>query len=351
MDPQLKKKLDSAKPSRTSKKRTYDQPLRVLERGADRSPEGHWSRGRRGSEASELFYSIHWGEAWQQFLERKSDGRFKYRTARDLAHALAVGVDAKIRRRRAGYLYSAIGPVSAADKKKRVPYVGDWEMLRAQTFLGEVKDDQLLFGTPQMKVIKEAMRKMHDLTEIAQAHAALLMPFLGRYDAWCRQIDGAYNHSILNEKGKYDERRAKPYVEFINNMREAMVSTIEASLRCYGIGKDEASVLVQIFVARMRDELGDAMPIILAGLSGVPPTINGKAAAGGVQPVNGQDKGEMAVSPMLKLINESFLAKSIRFKMPHADVHIDGVPDVEEQATPREHAKLRPAISDRKKIQ
>jgi hypothetical protein len=349
----LKKKLISAKPRRTSKKRTYDQPLRVLERGADRSPEGHWSNVRRGSEASELFFSIHWGEAWQQFLQRKSDGKFKYRTARELAGALAVGVDARTRRRRAGYLYSAIGPVSAADKKKRVPYVGDWEMLRAQTFLGELKDDQLLFGTPQMKVIKAATKKLKDLTEIAQAHAALLMPFLGRYDAWCRQIDGAYNHSILNEKGKYDERRARPYVEFINNMRDALTSTIEASLRCYGIGEDEASVLVQIFVARMRDELGDAMPIILAGLSGVPPTIDGKAA-GGTQPVNGEAKPEE--NPMMKLITQSFLAKSIRFKMPHPDVHIEGVPDEEEQARPREEVAKKVqeqlgAEKNRQKIQ
>jgi hypothetical protein len=258
----LKKKLDAVKPTRANNKRTYGQPLRVLERGADRNREGHWSKVHRGSEATELFYSIRWDEAWQQFLQRKSDGKFKYKTARDLAHALAVGVDAKTRRRRARYLYSAIGPASAADKKKQVPYLGDWEMLRAQTFLGEVKDDQVLFGTPQMKVIKEATRKMKDLTEIAQAHAAMLMPFLGRYDAWCRQIDRAYNYSILNEKGEYDERRARPYVEFINNMRDALISTIEASLRCYGIGKDDASVLMQIFVARMRDELGDAMPII-----------------------------------------------------------------------------------------
>jgi hypothetical protein len=123
----------------------------------------------------------------------------------------------------------------------------------------------------------------------------------------------------------------------------------------YGIGKDEASVLVQIFVARMRDELGDAMPIILAGLTGVPPAIDDKAAAGGAQPVNGEAKPEE--NPMMKLITQSFLAKSIRFKMPHPDVHIDGVPDEEEQARPPEPRERnitelqRPAVSDTKKIQ
>jgi hypothetical protein len=49
-----------------------------------------------------------------------------------------VGVDAETKRRRAGYLYRAIGPISAADKTKQVPYLSDWDMLRSQTFLGEM---------------------------------------------------------------------------------------------------------------------------------------------------------------------------------------------------------------------
>jgi hypothetical protein len=51
----------------------------------------------------------------------------------------------------------------------------------------------------------------------------------------------------------------------------------------------------------------------------------------------------------------SFLEKSAVYKMPHPDVHIDGVPDEEEQASPREQikAKVREMMPDggSKKIQ
>jgi hypothetical protein len=35
----------------------------------------------------------------------------------------------------------------------------------------------------------------------------------------------------------------------------------------------------------------------------------------------------------------SFLEKAAVYKMPHPDVHIDGVPDEGEQASPREQIK------------
>ena len=42
----------------------------------------HFPKSR---EAEELFFSIDWDEAWQQFLERERDGTFKYKTVHDLA--------------------------------------------------------------------------------------------------------------------------------------------------------------------------------------------------------------------------------------------------------------------------
>ena len=180
MDPELEKKIKQVEPTKAESKRLYDQPLRVLRRGHDRKMKGFPKRPYR-SEAEDIFFSIDWGEAWQQFLDRDSDGRFKYKTAFELSSALAVGINAQVRKHRAGHIYSAIGPVSASDTTKKIPYLGDWDMLRSQTFLGEMKKDSLLFGSPRMKVAREAMRKHVDVMETAKACAETMLTWIARY--------------------------------------------------------------------------------------------------------------------------------------------------------------------------
>src|ERR1039458_4133060 len=174
MDPELEKKIKRAEPTKAESKRLYDQPLRVRRRGADRKMKG-FPRRRYRSEAEEIFFSINWSDAWQQFLEHDEDGRFKYKTAFELSSALAVGISAQVRKHRAGYIYSAIGPVSASDKTKQVPYLGDWDMLRSQTFLGEMRRDSVLFGSPTMKTMRAAWREHIDVTHTAKDMAGVLL--------------------------------------------------------------------------------------------------------------------------------------------------------------------------------
>src|ERR1039458_7028097 len=63
----------------------------------------------------------------------------------------------------------------ASDKTKKVPYLGDWDMLRSQTFLGEMKKDSLLFGSPRMKIAREAMRKHVDVMPLCKAMAETMV--------------------------------------------------------------------------------------------------------------------------------------------------------------------------------
>src|ERR1039458_2631235 len=183
MDPELEKKIKRAEPTKAESQRLYDQPLRVLRRGPDRKMKGFPKRPYR-SEAEEIFFSINWSDAWQQFLERDEDGRFKYKTAFELASELAVEINAQVRKHRAGHIYSAIGPVSASDKTKQVPYLGDWDMLRSQTFLGEMKKDSLLFGSPRMKGGPAANRPCVGLIETAKACAETMLTWVARYEMW-----------------------------------------------------------------------------------------------------------------------------------------------------------------------
>jgi hypothetical protein len=83
--------------------------------------------------------------------------------------------------------------------------------------------------------------------------------------------------------------------------------------------------------------------------------IDGKAVGKGVaEPTNGHSQDPFDTNPTLRLIMGSFLEKAATYRMPHPDVHIEGVPDQEEQETPRDHikAKVREVMADEgKKIQ
>ncbi len=325
MDPELEKKIKRVEPTKAASKRLYDQPLRVLRRGVDRKMKGFPKRRYR-SEAEEIFFCIRWDEAWQQFLERNSDGRFKYKNAFELASALAVGINAQVRKHRAGYIYSAIGPVSASDKTKKVPYLGDWDMLRSQTFLGEMKKDSLLFGSPRMKVMREAMRKHIDVLETAKACAETLLSWVARYEMWSQQVDEHYGYKVLDPKlsAAANKKRFAEYTALQRSLHQWQAEAVEHVLRCYGVGKDDVSLLAQMMVAAMKPRLGDdATLMMLANLSGAK-VIDGKLMGGGVgeQP----DRDDPYSNKTLKLIMGSFLEKAAVYKMPQPGVHIDGVP-------------------------
>jgi hypothetical protein len=358
MDPELEKKIKRVEPTKAESKRLYDQPLRVLRRGLDRKMKGFPKRPYR-SEPEELFFSIDWGEAWQQFLDRDSDGRFKYKTVFELSSALAIGINAQVRKHRAGHIYSAIGPVSASDKTKKVPYLGDWDMLRSQTFLGEMKKDSLLFGSPRMKIAREAMRKHVDVMETAKAMAETMVSWVARYEMWSRQVDEHFDYKVIDPKlsAKENAQRFAEYTGLQRALHTWQHEAVEHVLRCYGVGKDEASVFFQqMVIAAMAPRIGENMArSMMAGVTGAE-VIDGKAAGGGVsEPTNGHSQGPYDQNPTLKLIMASFLEKAAVYRMPQPDVHIDGVPDEEEQESPREHIKraVREMLPDsgRKRIQ
>src|ERR1039457_2070715 len=304
MDPELEKKIKRVEPTKAESKRLYDQPLRVLRRGLDRKMKGFPKRPYR-SEAEEIFFSIRWDEAWQKFVERNSDGRFKYKTAFELASELAIGINTQVRKHRAGYIYSAIGPVSASDKTKQVPYLGDWDMLRSQTFLGEMQRDNVLFGSPTMKTMRAALREHIDVTRTAKDMAEVLLGWLARVETWARQIDEYFGYTAFDKKLSLakNKQRFAEYMELQESLRTASASIIEQILACYGVGKDGVAVLAQLIVAsKLQGPAGDrAHEMILAGLSGVE-TLDGKAAGGGVDASPGGDPGQDPANATLKLL-------------------------------------------------
>ena len=112
----------------------------------------------------------------------------------------------------------------------------------------------------------------------------------------------------------------------------------EHMLRCYGAGKDNIELLMQRTIAATKRPMAeDAALRMLAAAGGV--EVLDKAIRGVVgEPANG-DAQDPSDNWTLKLRCASFADKAITYKMPHPQLNIPGVPDEEEQATPRQQIK------------
>ena len=112
----------------------------------------------------------------------------------------------------------------------------------------------------------------------------------------------------------------------------------EHMLRCYGAGKDDITLLTQMTIAATKRPMAeDAALRLLAAAGGV--EVLDKAIRGVVgEPANG-DSQDPSYNSTLKLLCASFADKAITYKMPHPELNIPGVPDVDEQETPRPQSK------------
>ena len=114
-----------------------------------------------------------------------------------------------------------------------------------------------------------------------------------------------------------------------------MAQDVEHMLRCCGAGKDNIELLAQMTIAATKRPIAeDAALRLLVAAGGL--EVLDKAIRGGVANGDAQDPTN---NWTLKLLCASMADKAITYKMPHPDFHQEGVPDEEEQATPRQQIK------------
>lgn len=319
------------------KKTDYGKPYGTMKQRAPRDPRGIPVRqpNPNGDEADELFFSIPWDKAWEMFVQRNENGNFKYVNCRQLVEELVVGADAETKKRRVGYLLQAIGPIENFKLTgiSRMPHIGDWEMVRSQAFLGEIKRDSILFGTPSVQAMRQALRDHVDIMKTAKACAELLFNALARFNMWSRQVDEFYQYQIIDPKLDSKERRLRTeeYTTLQNNIHDWTAKAVDQIMSCFGVGKNNMQVLQQFMVHAHAGTLGvDTANQIMAGISGVQ-VIKGEVVEG--QPIVG--KGDVFESnDTCKLIMASFLEKAQTYHMPHPlpeGVKIDGIPTHDDQ--------------------
>jgi hypothetical protein len=179
--------------------------------------------------------------------------------------------------------------------------------------------ESALFGSPSMKMIREVMRKHVDVMETEKACAEAMLSWIARDEMWSRQVDEYYSYRLLDKQLSVaqNKRRFAEYTKLQRDLHERMAQDVEHMLRCYGAGKDNIALLAQMAIAAMRPPIGE----------------------GGVgEPANG-DAEDPTNNWTLKLLCASFADKAITYKMPHPELNIPGMPDEEEQATPRQPIK------------
>jgi hypothetical protein len=176
--------------------------------------------------------------------------------------------------------------------------------------------------------------------EVAKACAETMLIWIARYQMWSQQVDEYFEYKLLDKKlsMKANKARFKEYTELQRSLHTWMNEAIQHVLACYGVGKDEMSILLQqLVVAAQKGLLGEQVTNMLLGTLGGVPVLDGNTT-GSVSDGATDDK-DPANNWTLKLLTASLLDKAVTYKMPHPDVHIEGVPDEEEQATPREHIR------------
>lgn len=320
----MKKKKDKSKEA--PKKRLF----KYKSFKDDDKPE---SDSRYHPEAYELFQSIRWDNAWNEFISLDKNGKFKFSSSWSFCKYL-VGHNgsrkSKETREKAKWLYAAIGPIDKSKKRILVPYISDWAEMRSSQFIGETNKESLLYN-PKIVAVRELISKHLDVMEISQGIGTIMADWLARFDMMATQIDEYYKYKLFDPKLS-DKRNDERFHSYTKKQEYIFGKTIDASrqvLRCFGVGENDVALLTQMMIAAMRNRLGEGTTnIMMAAATGTPlENIGGSSitALPGDQQVAEGSKYLLETNPALKTMFGTFLAKSKSFGMSHPDVVIDGV--------------------------
>jgi hypothetical protein len=301
-------------------------------------PEGDYH-----PDAYELFKSIRWDNAWNEFKEFDSDGKFKFRSTWSFCKYM-TGCDSKENkqaREQAKWLYAAIGPLEKKNKKRLVPYLGDWAYLRSSQFIGEVNRDSLLFGNPRIAAVRETVKRHLDVMEVSQGVGTIIMQWLGRYDAWSDQIDAYYSYKLFDPKLS-DKKNNERFLDYTKKQEYMFSRTVDASrelLRCFGVGKDDIALLTQMMIAAMKAKIGESQAnIMMAAATGTPIANLGMSTQSESNVIDGAHH-TLQNNKQLSMMFGTFIQKAQTYKMEHPDLTIDGIPKDDLRTDPRLEVK------------
>jgi hypothetical protein len=294
--------------------------------------------------AYETFIATDWSEAWKLFLELDERGIYKFKTSWDIAKYLGEGKDKEESKKRAEYLYTAIGPSDKANEK--CPYLGDWDNIRSSLFIGELNKQSILFGNPRVSAIRKLIKEHLDVMEVAAGLGDILVEWLGRFQQWSQQVDEHFNYKLFDPKlsDEENDKRFESYTRKQHYLFRRVIDATRQVLKCFGVNENDVALLTQMMIATMRGKLGETTAsMMMSSVTGQPVTLDGnsiqKSSLTQEQAADQDTMDDLSLAfhrnPQLKLMLGTFVNKATTYQMAHPDVEIPGNPTEDLRTDPK----------------
>jgi len=187
-----------------------------------------FSNCARTGKAYRFFKTINWGTMWDEFLNAtQPNGSLKYTTAWSFAKGKAKsGWEAKV-------IYEAIGPrpEPVGENKLRVPWLGDWQLRRANGFWRS--DDPV-----KMRFINALLKERADANEAARALAPFLILELAKLQRMEEKINFAFAGDPFIDRepptSPRNQKRFWTFFEMHKQVTERMMAVMGQFIKVFG---------------------------------------------------------------------------------------------------------------------
>lgn len=188
--------------------------------------------------ALKWFRTVNWKDWWEEFMTaRRPDGRMVYPTAYSFARKKSKG-DPEI----LIWTYRAIGskldPLQLDSKLKHerlrkgedVPYLGDWQELRARAFFSD---------NDSFRRMREEVRIRLNGLEAGRGAAEAVLGVIQKFVKYDLDIDDAYLGTpvLCGLSDAKNEERAKRFYKLKERNIKSLMELIDKYLECHGITK------------------------------------------------------------------------------------------------------------------
>jgi hypothetical protein len=222
--------------------------------------------------ALKFFNSCPWKAWWQEFAaDRREDGRLLYLTSWEFAQAKAKDT------RQLRLIYKAIGPKPvelkafaedgrfAKTPKLEMPYLGDWQQIRAQAYFYDDKS---------LESMKQSIATRLDSLEAGRSSATLLLDMIAEWHTYSRSVDTAFGNEplIAGINPMKQQQRANFFFKLKREIMDAEIKMLQQYLACHGISNDGVNDLCRLIMAAGNSSAKAALAGVLtaAGLPDAP---------------------------------------------------------------------------------
>jgi hypothetical protein len=221
------------------------------------------TKGKGSSRALAFFNKCPWDQWWHEFITaRQKNGRMAYLTAYRFAKAKAkTEVELEL-------IYRSIGPKPItlsdlgnhsldAEPGHKVPYLGDWQQIRAKAYF---------YDHESLDKLKQVTAERLNGLEAGQGAATIIMELIAEWMKADRLIDEVFGPPLLEGlTDAQNEKRSDRYFKMKDRTRSGICGLIERYLLCHGIATDGMNDLGRLAMALSNSAARNVLAGVAAG--------------------------------------------------------------------------------------